>query len=70
MQVLVPVSDRCNQRPPELFPLETTAVAEANGWQHCQWALWEQFTWLSLISGRAFQLDENHPRALVLVVIA
>lgn len=70
MQVLAPVSDRCDQRPHELFPLETTAVAEANGWQRCYWALWEQSVWLSSTSGRAFKFDENNPRGWVLVSTA
>lgn len=70
MQVLVPLSDRCDQRPCELFPLETTAVAKANGWQRCHWALWEQSAWPSSASGRAFKLDENNPRGWVSVAIA
>lgn len=70
MQVLVPLSDRCDQRPRELFPLETTAVAKANGWQRCHRALWEQSAWPSSASGRALKLDENNPRGWVLVAIA
>lgn len=70
MQVLAPVSDRCDQRLHELFPLETTAVAEANGWQRCHWALWEQSAWPSSTSGRTFKLDENNLRGWVLVATA
>lgn len=70
MQVQAPVSDRCDQRLHELFPLETTAVAEANGWQRCLWALWERSAWLSSASGRAFKLDENNPTGWVLVATA
>lgn len=70
MQVLAPVSDRCDQRLHELFPLETTAVAEANGWQRCHWAPWERSAWPSSASGRAFKLDANNPTGWVLVAIA
>lgn len=70
MQVLAPVSDRCDQRLHELFPLETTAVAEANGWQRCPWALWEPSAWPSSASGRSFKLDENNPCDGVLVATA
>lgn len=70
MQVLVPMSDRCDQRPHELFPLETTAVAEANGWQRCHWALWEKSAWPSSASGRAFKFGENNLKACILVATA
>lgn len=67
MQVLVPGSDRCDQRLHELFPLETTAVAEANGWQRCPGLSGNSPLGHLQPQERAFQPDENNSAGWVWV---